>query len=127
METISQLEAWWAYASRCAQAPSHAPACDSFWNAVATLAVVVFAAIVLYVVRRMVGNFLAVRAENARAAERERVADEATMAQFRPDTDTLFAVSSEENVEQRIKQALEERKAEEWGRPGASRRPAGSE
>jgi flagellar biosynthesis/type III secretory pathway M-ring protein FliF/YscJ len=119
METIRQVEAWWAYGSRCAQLPANAPSCDLFWNAVAILVVIVFTLVALYIIRRMVRNFLAVRAENARVAERARVADEATMAQYKAGTDKVFEVSTDENVEQRIKQALDERKlGASWTKKG---------
>jgi flagellar biosynthesis/type III secretory pathway M-ring protein FliF/YscJ len=89
-------------------------------------AVAAGALIALYILRPMVRNFLEVRAENIRVAERARVADENTMAQYKADTDKLFTVSPEENVERRIRQALDERKLEEpFGRPGASRKKEG--
>ena len=128
METIRQLEVWWAYASRCAQLPASAPACDSFWTAAAFVAVSAVVFIALYILRQMVRNFLAVRADNMRVAEKARVADENTMAHYKADTDELFAVSPEEDVEQRIRQALDERKiGDQWGRPGASRKKEGPE
>jgi flagellar biosynthesis/type III secretory pathway M-ring protein FliF/YscJ len=123
METLRQLEAWWAYASRCAQLPASTRACDSFWTAAATAAVAVAALVALYIVRKMVRNFLAVRAERARTLERARVADPGTMARHKADVDKLFAVSPEDNVEQRIREALDERKLkDQWQRPGGGSR-----
>jgi flagellar biosynthesis/type III secretory pathway M-ring protein FliF/YscJ len=123
MEAIRQLEAWWAYASRCAQLPTHALGCEFFWNALAIVAVALFALVALYIVRRMVRNFLAVREENARAAERARVADADTMAKYKADIDGQYPASAGDDVEGRIRQALDDRKTEEWGRPGLSRKP----
>ena len=127
METIRQLEAWWVYASRCAQAPANLPACDSFWNWAAVAVVVAIGLTALYILRQMVRNFLAVRAERTRAAEEKRVADGDTMAQYKADTDKLFAVSPEEDVKGRIRQALDQRKlGDQWGRsPGAGGKQEG--
>ena len=128
METIRQLEALWPYSLRCTQAPASMPACDSFWTWVAVAAVTAATLIALYILRKMAGNFIAVRAERQRLAEKARVADAETMARYKADTDKLFAVSPQEDVEQRIKQALEERKTkDQWQRPGASRKKEGAE
>jgi hypothetical protein len=113
METIRQLKALWAYASRCAQAPASVPACDSFWDWVAVAAVTACALIGLYVVRRMAGNFLAVRAERKRLAEASRVADPDTMSRYRVEDEKLHPdPPQQEDIERRIRQALDERKLE---------------
>src|SRR6266705_6107057 len=126
METIRRLEALWTYSAQCARAPTSAPACDSFWTAAVIVAVAAVALVALCILRRMARNLLAVRAERIRVAERERIADEDTMAQYKADTDKLFAVSSQEDVEQQIKQALEERKKKnQWQRPGVSGKKEG--
>ena len=127
METIRQLEAWWNYASRCAALPADAPVCDSFWNVIAIIVAGVFALVALYIIRRMVRNFLVVRAEKVRIAERARVADADTMARHKADIDKQYAVEGEGSVEDRIRRALDQRKTEEWGRPGASRNTSGSD
>lgn len=121
METMRQLEAWWAYASKCAQLPANVPACDLFWNAIAIISATILALAALYIARAMLRRILAARAENARAAERVRVADADTMARYKADMDRLHAGVAEEKIEERIRQALNGRKAE--GRPGASRDP----
>jgi|SRR6266704_673482 len=127
METIRRLEALWTYSLRCAQAPASVPACDSFWTVAAVLAVAAAALVAVYILRQMARNFLEVRAERMRLAERARVADEDTLARYKADTDKLFAVSPREDVEQRIRQALDERKLGDQQRPppGASRKQEG--
>ena len=126
METIRQLEALWAYALRCAQAPATLPACDSFWTWAAIVAVAAVALVVLYILRQMVRNLLAVRAERQRLAERARVADDATMAQYKVESEKLYPDPPQEDIEQRIRQALDERKIkDQWQRPGASRKREG--
>jgi len=123
METIRQLQALWAYASRCAQAPSSAPACDSFWTGV-TLAVVAAAALIaLYVLRNMVRNLLAVRAERQRLAEGPRIADADTMSQYRVDSEKLHPDPPEEDIEKRIRQAIDEKKlGDQMRRPAVARK-----
>jgi hypothetical protein len=113
METIRQLKALWAYASWCAQAPAAAPACDSFWTWTAVAVVATLALIGLYILRNMAKNFLAVRAERRRLAEASRVADPDTMSQYRVDPEKFHPdLPPEEGIEQRIKQALDDRKSE---------------
>jgi hypothetical protein len=127
METIRQLEALWTYSLWCSQAPAYLPACDSFWNGVADAAIAASALTVLYILRNMVRNFLAVRAEAMRIAATRRVADEDTLAQYKADTDKLFAVSPQEDVKGRIRQALDERRLgnQQQRSPGASRKQEG--
>jgi hypothetical protein len=123
METIRQLEALWAYASRCAQAPANLPACDSFWTGVALAVVVAAAGIALCVIRKMVRNFLAVRAERRRLAEGARIADPDTMSKYRVDSEKFHPDLPKEDIEKRIRQALDERKLEpQVRRPGAARK-----
>jgi flagellar biosynthesis/type III secretory pathway M-ring protein FliF/YscJ len=113
--TLRQIGDWWAYTLRCAQSPG----CDMFWTWVwlAALAAVVFVGLPL--LRKMLRNFLSDRAERMRLAERARVADAETLSRYRVDADKLYAVPEQEDVERRIRQALEERKAkDQWQRPG---------
>ncbi len=113
METIRQLKALWAYASWCAQAPAAAPACDSFWTWTAVAVIAAFGLIGLYILRKMAKNFLAVRAERRRHAEASRAADPDTMSRYRVDPEKFHAdPPQDEDIERRIRQALEERKSE---------------
>ena len=118
METIRQLENLWGYASRCAAMPASEPACASFWTAIDIAVVAVFMLAALYLVRRMANHLLAVRANKMHVDDKMRVADPATMDQYKADTDKLLEVPHGENVEERIRQALEERQAKEWLNPG---------
>src|SRR5216683_4495203 len=111
METIRQLKALWAHASWCAQAPASAPACDSFWTWAAVAVVTAFALIGLYIVRKMARNFLAVRADRQRLAEASRVADPDTMSRYRVEPEKFHPdPPQQEDIERRIRQALDERK-----------------
>jgi FtsZ-interacting cell division protein ZipA len=119
---VRQLEAWWAYTLSCAQAPG----CDMSRTWV-TLAVVVAAVVGLWVLRRMLKKFFAEKAERMRLAESARVADQGTMAEYRADVDKLYVEPEQENVQQRIRQALDERKSQDqWQRPGGSGKPGAS-
>lgn len=114
---LRQIEAWWAYTLRCARSPG----CESLWTWVwlGALALAVFVG--LHVLRKVAGNFLAEKTERMRVAERARVADPETMSRYRLETDKLYEGAEREDVEQRIRQALEERKArDQWQRPGAT-------
>lgn len=120
---VRQLEAWWAYASRCVRASAPEPACASFWTWAAVAAAVAAALIALYILRKMVKNLLAVRAERRRLAEEKRVAGEDTMGNYKVEADKLYAGPREEDVERRIRQALDERKIkDQWQRPSANRK-----
>jgi len=119
---IRHLEAWWAYASRCAQAPVSAPVCKSFWTSL-ELAAALIGLVVLWIAAKRLVDALAVR---QRRTEQARVADGETMAKYRPDSEKLYAGSQGEDVEQRIRQALDERKVkDQWQRPGGTGKKEG--
>jgi molybdenum cofactor biosynthesis enzyme MoaA len=119
---MRQLEAWWAYTLRCAQVPG----CDMSRTWV-TLGVVVAVVIGLWVLRGMLKKFFAEKAERMRLAELARVADQETMAQYRADVNKLYVEPEQENVQQRIRQALDERKSQDqWQRPGGTGKPGAS-
>ena len=123
METVRQLQALWAYSLRCAQAPANLPACDSFWTGVTLAVVAVAALIALYVLRKMVRNFLAVRAERQRLAESSRIADADTMSKYRVDSEKLHPDPPQEDIEQRIRRAIDEKKlGDQTRRPAVARK-----
>jgi len=120
---IRQLEAWWGYTLRCAQSPG----CDSSWTWMG-IAAAVGVLIGLIVLRRSVRKYFAYSAERLRVAEKARVADVETLSRYRVDSEKFFAGQEQADVEQRIRQALEERKARDQGqpRPGASGKSDGT-
>jgi len=89
-----------------------------------TLAVVAVAALIaLYVLRKMVRNFLAVRAERQRLAESSRIADADTMSKYRVDSEKLHPDPPQEDIEQRIRRAIDEKKlGDQTHRPGVARK-----
>jgi len=105
-----QLDIAWAHFSSCLSAPLSAPACKSAWTW-ATAALVVIGLIILWkiLVWLMMPFRLWLNAMRMRTRERE-VADEETMAQYKVDDSKLYPDSVPENVEQRIRDALLEKK-----------------
>ena len=105
-----QLDTAWAHFSSCLSAPLSAPACKSAWTW-ATAALIVIGLIILWkILVWLIRPFrLWLGAMRMRARERE-VADEDTMAQYKVDDSKLYTDSVPENVEQRIRDALLEKK-----------------
>jgi len=111
-----QLDAGWAHVSSCLSAPLSAPACKSAWTWV-TLALVVIGLIVLWKILVWLTRPFRVWLEEMRMRAREReVADAETFAQYKVDDSKLFTDSVPENVEQRIRDALLEKKLTEQQR-----------
>ena len=105
-----QLDARWAHVSSCLSAPLSAPACKSAWTWV-TLALIVIGLIILWKILVWLIRPLRVWLEEMGMRAREqKVADEETMAQYKVDDSKLYADSVPENVEQRIRDALLEKK-----------------
>jgi Sec-independent protein translocase protein TatA len=93
-----------------------APACKSFWTWTSIAAI----AIGLFVLWKLLAWLLRpVRAwiaeTRGRARERE-VADEETMARYKVDDRKLFSSPAEENVEQKIREALLKKKIDDQQR-----------
>jgi hypothetical protein len=105
-----QLDAGWAHVASCLSAPLSAPACKSAWTW-ATMALVVIGSIILWKILVWLTRPFRMWLEELRMRARERkVADPETMAQYKVDDSKLFTDSVPENVEQRIRDALLEKK-----------------
>ena len=105
-----QLEVAWAHFSSCLSAPLSAPACKSAWTWAAT-ALVVIGLIILWKILVWLAMPFRVWLEEIRMRARERkVADEETMAQYKVDDSKLYTDSVPGNVEQRIRDALLDKK-----------------
>jgi hypothetical protein len=61
--------------------------------------------------------------ERRRLAREAEVADAATMAQYKVDDSKLHAQPAQENVEQKIREALLEKKLTDQQRPRPTRKP----
>jgi hypothetical protein len=105
-----QLDAGWAHFSSCLSAPLSAPACKSAWTWVA-IALVVVGLIILWKILAWLTKPFRVWLEEMRMRAREReLADPETIAQYKVDDSKLFTESVPENVEQRIREALLDKK-----------------
>jgi flagellar biosynthesis/type III secretory pathway M-ring protein FliF/YscJ len=105
-----QLDAGWAHLTSCLSAPLSAPACKSAWTW-ATMALVVIGLIILWKILVWLVRPFRVWLEERRMRARERkVADEETMAQYKVADSKLYSGSVPENVEQKIRDALLEKK-----------------
>lgn len=106
-----QLDAGWAHFSSCLSAPLSAPACKSAWTwattALAVICLIILWKILAWLIIRPFRMWL----EDRRMRARERkIADEETMARYKVDDSKLYKDSVPENVEQRIRDALLEKK-----------------
>ena len=111
-----QLDAGWAHFSSCLSAPLSAPACKSAWTWV-TLALLAIGLIILWKILVWLARPVRTWLEEMRMRAREReVADAETIAQYKVDDSKLFTDSVPENVEQRIRDALLEKKLTEQQR-----------
>lgn len=105
-----QLDTGWAHVLSCLSAPLSAPACKSAWTWV-TLALLVIGLTVLWkILVWLIGSFRGWLEEVRMRARAREVADPETMAQYKVDESKLFTDSVPENVEQRIRDALLEKK-----------------
>jgi len=104
------LDAGWAHVSSCLSAPLTAPACKSAWTWV-TLALLAIGLIILWKILVWLARPVRTWLEEMRMRARERkVADEETMAQYKVDDSKLYTDTVPENVEQKIRDALLEKK-----------------
>jgi hypothetical protein len=118
-----QFDAWWAYVTWCAGQPVAAPACKAFW----TWTAIVGAAIGLFVASKILAWLLRPLRlwleERRRRAREAEVADADTMAQYKVDDSKLHSGPGQENVEQKIREALLEKKLTDQQRPHPQRKP----
>ena len=118
-----QLDAWWTYVTWCAGQPVSAPACKTFWTWTAVAAALVGLLIawkILAWALRPLRLWLEERRLRAREA---RIADADTMAQYKVDDSKLHSTPGQENVEQKIREALLEKKLTDQHRPHHQRKP----
>lgn len=106
-----QLDAGWAHFSSCLSAPLSAPACKSAWAWAATALAVIGLIILWKILAWLIVRPFRVWLEDRRMRAREQyVADEETMARYKVDDSKLYKDSVPDNVEQRIRDALLEKK-----------------
>jgi len=107
------IEFAWVYVSSCLTAPMSAPACKSFW----TWTSVAAAAVGLFVLWKLLAWLLRpLRVwfqDRTRRAHEQEVADADTMARFKVDENKLFSAPGPDDVQKRIRDALDQKKIDE--------------
>jgi flagellar biosynthesis/type III secretory pathway M-ring protein FliF/YscJ len=109
-QIIRQLDAWWAYVTWCAGAPVSTPACKTFWTWTAIVGGVIGLLVAWKILAWLLRPLRLWLEEKRRLARERKVADEATMAQYKVDDSKLYSGPGQENVEQKIREALLEKK-----------------
>jgi len=114
VETLRQItrqfDAWWAYVSWCVGAPVSTPACKTFWTWTTVAAVVIGLLVLRKFLAWLVRPVRLWLEERSLRARERKVADEATMAQYKVDDSKLYSGPAQDNVEQKIRDALLEKK-----------------
>jgi hypothetical protein len=108
---VGTLEQWFAYVSYCAEAPMQAPVCRPLWTwamiAVFTISALLLIVVVWKVVAYKVKLAAALKAEQQRA----HVDSEAIAARSWDGDKAYSAELSADEVERRIREAVEQRRA----------------
>jgi hypothetical protein len=118
-----QIDAWWTYVTWCAGQPVSSPACKTFWTWTAIAGAIV-GLLVAWKVLTWALRPLRLWLEERRLRAREaKIADANTMAQYKVDDSKLHADPGQENVEQKIREALLEKKLTDQQRPHRPRKP----
>ena len=108
---VETLEQWFVYVSYCAGQPMQAPVCKTFWIWVMVAVFTVGALLLAAVLWKIAAHKL--KLATALKAERERArVDSAAIAARSWDGDKAYSAGlSGEEVERRIREAVEERRA----------------
>src|SRR5262245_32543540 len=118
-----QLDAWWAHVQWCAGTPFSTPACETFWTWTAIAGAVIGLFVAWKIIAWLLVPLRLWLEEKRRRAREAEVADEATMAQYKVDDSKLHSGPGQENVEQKIREALLEKKLTDQQRPHHQRKP----
>jgi len=94
----------------CLNAPVAPPACKSFWTWMTIAAVVIGLLVLWKLLAWMLRPVLAWLAEMKLRARDRKIADPETMARYKVDDSKLHSGPAQENVEQKIRDALLEKK-----------------
>ena len=109
-QVTRQLDAWWHYISGCVDAPVSTPACKSFWTWTTVVVVAIGLLILWKFLAWLLRPFLVWLEEMKLRAQDRKVADPDTMARYKVDDSKLHSGTTQENVEQKIRDALLEKK-----------------
>jgi hypothetical protein len=109
---MDTLERWFAYISYCAGEPMQAPACNPFWTWT-MIAVLAIGALLLIVVVWKVVSYKIKLAAALQAERRRAHIDSDAIAARSWDGDKAYSAElSSDEVERRIREAVEQRRAE---------------
>lgn len=115
---------WWVHAKWCvADAPPSAPACKAFWTGTTVAGAVIGVFVAWKLLAWLVKPLRLWLEQRRRLAREAMVADDATMAQYKVDDSKLYSGPSQEDVEQRIRDALLEKKLTDQQRPHRPKKP----
>lgn len=103
--------------------PVSTPACKTFWTWTAIVGGVIGLLIAWKVLAWLLRPLRLWLEERRRRAREAEVADADTMAQYKVDDSKLHAGPGQENVEQKIREALLEKKLTDQQRPHPQRKP----
>jgi hypothetical protein len=118
-----QIDAWWTYATWCAGQPVSASACKTFWTWTAIAGAIV-GLLIAWKILSWLLRPLRLWVEERRARAREaKIADADTMAQYKVDDSKLHSTPGQENVAQKIREALLEKKLTDQQRSHHQRKP----
>lgn len=109
-QVTRQLDAWWAHVSWCLNASGSAPACKSFWTWTTVAAAIIGLLVLWKLLAWLIRPFQVWLEEMKLRARDRKVADQETMARYKPDDSKLHSGATPENVEQKIREALLEKK-----------------
>jgi hypothetical protein len=107
---MKQLDAWRDHVSWCLDAGIGTAACKPFWTWAMVAAVAIGLLILWTLLARLLRPFLIWIAELRLRARDRKIADTETMARYKVDDSKLHSGPAQENVEQRIRDALLERR-----------------
>jgi len=109
-QIMKQFDAWRAHVSWCLDAGIGTAACKPFWTWVMVAAVAIGLLILWTLLARLLRPFR-IWIEELRLRARDRkIADPETMARYKVDDSKLHSGPAQENVEQRIRDALLEKR-----------------
>ena len=113
---MATLKSWWnyleqlfAYASYCIQQPIQAPACQPFWRWTMIASLALGGLVALVLLWKLISYQLKLAAARKAQAERERI-DYDAIARARWDGDNAFGELSREEIERRVREAVDEKR-----------------
>ena len=112
-QVTRQIEFAWAHLSSCLAAPMSAPACKSFWTGATIVAIAIGLLVLWKLLAWLLRSILLWFADRRRRAREHEIADPDTMARFKVDDNKLFSTPGQDDVQKRIRDALDQKKIDE--------------